>query len=111
MMANRMGNNFADTAGCLLVGKTKKYFKKSHEFETEKLLVDFLASHGKKVHDSAHVHSPAGAQGMNTGIQDAYNLAWKLAMVLKFGFPYGLLESYDEERRPIARNIIRLGSA
>ncbi|SFC83707.1 2-polyprenyl-6-methoxyphenol hydroxylase [Parapedobacter composti] len=57
--------------------------------------------------DSAHVYSPAGAQGMNTGIQDAYNLAWKLAMVLKSGFPNRLLESYDEERKPIARNLLK----
>ncbi len=51
--------------------------------------------------DAAHVHSPAGAQGMNTGIQDAYNLGWKLANVI-LGAPPSLLETYEEERRPIA---------
>jgi 2-polyprenyl-6-methoxyphenol hydroxylase-like FAD-dependent oxidoreductase len=51
--------------------------------------------------DAAHVHSPAGGQGMNTGIQDGYNLGWKLAAVLK-GAPSSLLDTYEEERLPIA---------
>ena len=51
--------------------------------------------------DSAHVHSPAGGQGMNTGIQDAYNLGWKLALVLKGG-PERLLDTYEAERLPVA---------
>jgi 2-polyprenyl-6-methoxyphenol hydroxylase-like FAD-dependent oxidoreductase len=51
--------------------------------------------------DAAHVHSPAGGQGMNTGIQDAYNLGWKLGHVLA-GAPDGLLDTYEEERLPIA---------
>jgi 2-polyprenyl-6-methoxyphenol hydroxylase-like FAD-dependent oxidoreductase len=45
--------------------------------------------------DSAHIHTPAGAQGMNTGIQDSYNLAWKLAAVLKNGAPLSLLDTYN----------------
>jgi 2-polyprenyl-6-methoxyphenol hydroxylase-like FAD-dependent oxidoreductase len=57
--------------------------------------------------DAAHVHSPAGGQGMNTGIQDACNLAWKLALVVR-GEASGdvLLESYDAERHPIAKHVI-----
>ena len=51
--------------------------------------------------DAAHVHSPAGGQGMNTGIQDAYNLGWKLERVLRSGCE-SLLETYQEERLPIA---------
>jgi 2-polyprenyl-6-methoxyphenol hydroxylase-like FAD-dependent oxidoreductase len=51
--------------------------------------------------DAAHVHSPAGGQGMNTGIQDGYNLGWKLANVLR-GAPDALLDSYETERLPIA---------
>ncbi|HTW39076.1 MAG TPA: FAD-dependent monooxygenase [Steroidobacteraceae bacterium] len=51
--------------------------------------------------DAAHVHSPAGGQGMNTGIQDAYNLGWKLAAVLR-GVDAALLDTYQEERLPIA---------
>ena len=51
--------------------------------------------------DAAHVHSPAGGQGMNTGMQDAYNLGWKLSAVLT-GAPDSLLDTYEEERLPIA---------
>ena len=51
--------------------------------------------------DAAHVHSPAGGQGMNTGIQDAYNLGWKLGQVA-VGAPSALLDTYEEERLPIA---------
>ncbi|MCA1737415.1 MAG: FAD-dependent monooxygenase [Actinobacteria bacterium] len=51
--------------------------------------------------DAAHAHSPAGGQGMNTGLQDAFNLGWKLAMVLRGEAPGELLESYDAERHPV----------
>lgn len=57
--------------------------------------------------DAAHVHSPAGAQGMNTGIQDAANLGWKLAIAVH-GAPEILLSSYEMERRPIAKRVLRL---
>lgn len=57
--------------------------------------------------DSAHIHSPAGAQGMNTGIQDAYNLAWKLALVLKGEAGEKLLDTYDEERLENAKRLLR----
>jgi hypothetical protein len=57
--------------------------------------------------DAAHVHTPAGAQGMNTGIQDAYNLAWKLRVVLKHGAPAALLDTYNEERLANAANLLR----
>lgn len=53
--------------------------------------------------DSAHIHSPAGGQGMNTGLQDAYNLAWKLAFVLKGFAQERLLDTYEEERLPFAK--------
>jgi 2-polyprenyl-6-methoxyphenol hydroxylase-like FAD-dependent oxidoreductase len=55
--------------------------------------------------DAAHAHTPAGGQGMNTGIQDAYNLAWKLSLVLKGKAAPQLLQSYSEERQPIAKNL------
>ncbi|MEV4567721.1 FAD-dependent monooxygenase [Nonomuraea sp. NPDC049419] len=55
--------------------------------------------------DAAHVHTPAGGQGMNTGVQDAYNLGWKLAHVLR-GAPEPLLDTYEEERLPIARHVL-----
>lgn len=56
--------------------------------------------------DAAHIHSPAGAQGMNTGIQDAYNLAWKLALVLKGHAAEGLLDTYNEERLANAQRLL-----
>jgi len=55
--------------------------------------------------DSAHIHTPAGGQGMNTGIQDGYNLAWKLAMVLKYQGDAKLLDTYNEERLPNAKRL------
>jgi 2-polyprenyl-6-methoxyphenol hydroxylase-like FAD-dependent oxidoreductase len=57
--------------------------------------------------DAAHIHTPAGGQGMNTGIQDAYNLAWKLALVLKGAAGERLLETYNEERLPNAERLLR----
>jgi 2-polyprenyl-6-methoxyphenol hydroxylase-like FAD-dependent oxidoreductase len=57
--------------------------------------------------DAAHIHTPAGGQGMNTGIQDAFNLAWKLAFVLAGHADQRLLDSYHAERHPIAADILR----
>jgi 2-polyprenyl-6-methoxyphenol hydroxylase-like FAD-dependent oxidoreductase len=56
--------------------------------------------------DSAHIHSPAGAQGMNTGIQDMINLSWKLALVLKGHAPASLLDTYEQDRLPVMRNLL-----
>lgn len=56
--------------------------------------------------DAAHIHSPAGAQGMNTGIQDAYNLAWKLALVIKGEASESLLDTYNEERLANAKRLL-----
>ncbi|WP_375425261.1 FAD-dependent monooxygenase [uncultured Friedmanniella sp.] len=56
--------------------------------------------------DAAHLHSPLGGQGMNTGIADAVNLGWKLAAVLDGRATPGLLDSYDAERRPVARRLV-----
>ena len=57
--------------------------------------------------DAAHVHSPAGGQGMNTGLQDAYNLGWKLALVVKGQADAALLDSYEQERQPVAQRLLR----
>ena len=57
--------------------------------------------------DAAHIHSPAGGQGMNTGIQDAFNLAWKLALVEQGAVPDELLDSYQQERHPVAEGVLR----
>lgn len=51
--------------------------------------------------DAAHIHSPVGGLGMNTGLQDSYNLAWKLALVLRGVAPRSLLTTYEQERRPV----------
>jgi 2-polyprenyl-6-methoxyphenol hydroxylase-like FAD-dependent oxidoreductase len=59
------------------------------------------------VGDAAHVHSPAGAQGMNTGIQDAYNLGWKLALVERGLADESLLDSYHAERHPIGVQLLK----
>jgi 2-polyprenyl-6-methoxyphenol hydroxylase-like FAD-dependent oxidoreductase len=56
--------------------------------------------------DAAHIHPPTGGQGMNTGVQDAYNLAWKLALVLKGAAPEALLDSYEAERRPVGAEVV-----
>ena len=56
--------------------------------------------------DAAHIHSPVGAQGMNTGLQDAYNLGWKLALVVQGLAEPRLIDSYDEERVPVARRLL-----
>ena len=58
--------------------------------------------------DAAHLNSPAGAQGMNTGIQDAANLAWKLALVVQERAAPDLLDTYEAERRPVGRRVRQL---
>jgi 2-polyprenyl-6-methoxyphenol hydroxylase-like FAD-dependent oxidoreductase len=78
------------------------YFRLQHRHATEyRARRIFLAG------DAAHVHSPAGAQGMNTGIQDAVNLAWKLALVVDGTAGPGLLDTYQGERQPVGRDVLR----
>jgi 3-(3-hydroxy-phenyl)propionate hydroxylase len=57
--------------------------------------------------DAAHVHSPVGGQGLNTGVQDALNLGWKLAQVVKGVSPESLLDTYHDERHPVAARVLR----
>lgn len=57
--------------------------------------------------DAAHVHAPAGGQGLNIGVQDAVNLGWKLAQVVKEASPEGLLDTYHTERHPIGARVLR----
>ncbi|MFI9549826.1 FAD-dependent oxidoreductase [Streptomyces sp. NPDC052016] len=61
--------------------------------------------------DAAHVHSPAGGQGLNTSVQDAYNLGWKLGAVLRDGADAALLDTYEEERRPVAADMLALSTS
>jgi 2-polyprenyl-6-methoxyphenol hydroxylase-like FAD-dependent oxidoreductase len=80
----------------------RTYFRLQHRhasrYQTGRI---FLAG------DAAHVHSPAGAQGMNTGIQDAWNLGWKLALATRGIAGEALLGTYDAERRPVGRFVVR----
>lgn len=57
--------------------------------------------------DAAHIHSPAGGQGMNTGLQDAANLSWKLAAAVQGWAPEGLLGTYESERHPVGKAVLR----
>ncbi|MDH6119612.1 2-polyprenyl-6-methoxyphenol hydroxylase-like FAD-dependent oxidoreductase [Kitasatospora sp. GAS204A] len=61
--------------------------------------------------DAAHCHSPAGGQGMNTGLQDAANLSWKLAAVLRGRAPESLLDTYQTERHPVGKAVLRSSGA
>ena len=56
--------------------------------------------------DAAHIHPPTGAQGMNTGIQDSHNLAWKLALAVSGKASHSLLDTYDAERRPVGEEVV-----
>ena len=76
----------------------KLHHKKVDRFSVENI---FFAG------DAAHVHSPAGGQGMNTGLQDAYNLAWKLALVARGKAGASLMETYHEERNPVANDLLK----
>ena len=61
--------------------------------------------------DAAHVHAPDGGQGLNTGVQDAVNLGWKLAQVVDGTSPVGLLDTYHAERHPVAARVLRITMA
>ncbi|WP_399925417.1 FAD-dependent monooxygenase [Streptomyces kanamyceticus] len=61
--------------------------------------------------DAAHIHSPAGGQGMNTGLQDAANLSWKLAAAVNGRAPSGLLDTYHAERHPVGKAVLRSSGA
>ena len=61
--------------------------------------------------DAAHVHSPVGGQGLNTGVQDAVNLGWKLAQVVHKTAPESLLDTYHAERHPVAARVLRITMA
>ena len=112
---------FAKDEGDILYEEIEEQIKKDTELELDITDVNWFSTY--KVHtrhvnkfsmgrcflagDSAHIHTPAGAQGMNTGIQDGYNLAWKLALVLKAKADEKLLETYNEERLPNAETLLK----
>jgi 2-polyprenyl-6-methoxyphenol hydroxylase-like FAD-dependent oxidoreductase len=74
----------------------------------ERKVADYRAGRVFVAGDAAHVHSPAGGQGMNTGMQDAFNLSWKLALVCRgLARADALLDTYSAERSPVARQVLR----
>ncbi len=112
---------FAKDEGDVLYEEIEERIKKDTELDLDITKVNWFSTY--KVHtrhvnkfsvgrcflagDSAHIHSPAGAQGMNTGIQDGYNLAWKMALVLNGKASLEILNTYNEERLPNAKNLTR----
>jgi 2-polyprenyl-6-methoxyphenol hydroxylase-like FAD-dependent oxidoreductase len=86
-------------------------FQETYWFSKYKVHSRITSNFGQKrcylAGDSAHIHTPAGGKGMNTGIQDAYNLAWKLALVIKQSANDKLLETYNIERLENAHNLIK----
>jgi 2-polyprenyl-6-methoxyphenol hydroxylase-like FAD-dependent oxidoreductase len=85
-------------------------FLEEYWFSTYKvhsrMALDFKKGNCFLAGDAAHIHTPAGGQGMNTGLQDAYNLGWKLAYVISGKAESALLESYDQERVSNAKNLL-----
>jgi 2-polyprenyl-6-methoxyphenol hydroxylase-like FAD-dependent oxidoreductase len=73
----------------------------------ERKVADYRVGRVFLAGDAAHIHSPAGGQGMNTGMQDAFNLAWKLALVAKGAASDALLDSYSSERSGIGDRVLR----
>jgi len=72
---------------------------------------NFRLQHCFLIGDAAHIHSPVGGQGMNTGLQDAYNLAWKLAAVVNGHMNTKILDSYAAERMPVAKDLLKTTDA
>ncbi len=112
---------FAKDEGDVLYEEIEAQIKKDSEVELDITKVNWFSTY--KVHsrhverfssgrcflagDAAHIHTPAGAQGMNTGIQDGYNLAWKIASVLQQNAPVELLETYNTERLENAKRLLK----
>src|SRR5688572_22474151 len=111
---------FAKDEGDVLYEEIEEQIKRDAELNLDITRVNWFSTykvHTRRVNkfsegrsflagDSAHIHTPAGAQGMNTGIQDAYNLAWKLAMFLRGSAGEKLLDTYNEERLENAKNLL-----
>lgn len=83
---------------CLWFSTYKIYHRAAERFREGRCFV---------LGDAAHVHSPMGGQGMNTGLQDAYNIAWKLALVVQGRADTALLDTYAQERMPVAHTLLK----
>jgi 2-polyprenyl-6-methoxyphenol hydroxylase-like FAD-dependent oxidoreductase len=111
---------FAKDEGDVLYEEIEEQIKQDAQLELDITKVNWFSTykvHTRRVNkfsvgrcflagDSAHIHTPAGAQGMNTGIQDGYNLAWKIAMVLQGNADAKILETYNDERLENAKNLL-----
>jgi 2-polyprenyl-6-methoxyphenol hydroxylase-like FAD-dependent oxidoreductase len=86
-----------DLLGCTWFSTYRIHHRRAERFRVGRCFV---------LGDAAHIHSPVGAQGMNTGLQDAYNLGWKLALVVSGRCDSSLLDSYEAERIPVARYLL-----
>jgi 2-polyprenyl-6-methoxyphenol hydroxylase-like FAD-dependent oxidoreductase len=73
----------------------------------QRMVTRYRKGHAFLAGDAAHIHSPVGGQGLDTGIHDSYNLAWKLALVVNGTAPEGLLDTYEAERLPVARHALK----
>ena len=108
-----LGRDAVDRLVTEFVGKAKLTVRDIHWASVWRPNIRLAASYRKGhvflVGDAAHVHPPTGAQGMNTGIQDSYNLGWKLGQVLA-GAPDSLLDTYEAERQPVAARVLGLSS-
>jgi hypothetical protein len=100
MVTQRTGRNDILIRGVTWVSAYSMHARLADRFRVGRV---FLAG------DAAHIHPPTGGQGLNTSVQDSYNLGWKLAAVLS-GTPEGLLASYEDERRPIAAAMLGLST-
>ena len=112
---------FAKDEGDVLYEEIEEQIKQDAQLELDITKVNWFSTykvHTRRVNrfsvgrcflagDSAHIHTPAGAQGMNTGIQDGYNLAWKLALSLRGVGSDEILESYNDERLENAENLLK----
>lgn len=99
-----------DYLGSLLAAEARGTIRSvewTSSFRIHRRLADtYRRGHALLAGDAAHIHSPLGGQGMNTGIGDAENLAWKLALVVSGRADQRLLDTYEAERRPIAKGVL-----
>lgn len=105
-IVNRIGELFTERSG--ITGVRIRDAKWTSVFRIHRRLAErYRSGRVLLVGDAAHVHSPFGGQGMNTGIGDAENLAWKLALVVRDIADERLLDTYETERRPLATEVLR----
>jgi len=101
---NDVRYNLADKAHMEIKISDPDWFSVFHV--NERYALSFQQNRCFLVGDAAHIHSPVGAQGMNTGLQDSYNLAWKLEMVMHEKAKESLLNTYSSERIVVAKNVV-----